>query len=106
MPHGKMQMAQKDGGSRPRVWRGIPGAERSSVYRGQYRIRPTTVVRLTKALTNAVASKKDAKDEWFAVVGGLVASPTPFHNSIAEGIYQSLADDIAAGKGYTVGFVA
>ncbi|MCS3893288.1 GTPase SAR1 family protein [Bradyrhizobium japonicum USDA 38] len=63
------------------------------------------VVRLTKALTNAVASKKDAKDEWFSVVGGLVSSPTPFHDSIAEGIYQSLADDIAAGRGYTVGFV-
>ncbi|QHO77619.1 hypothetical protein ACH79_38250 [Bradyrhizobium sp. CCBAU 051011] len=63
------------------------------------------VVRLTKALTNAVASKKDAKDEWFSVVGGIVASPTPFHDAIAEGVYQSLADDIAVGKGYTVGFV-
>lgn len=64
-----------------------------------------TVVRLTKALTNAVASKKEAKDEWFLVVGGIVASPTPFHDAIAEGVYQSLADDIAVGKGYTVGFV-
>jgi hypothetical protein len=65
----------------------------------------SAVVRLTKALTIAVASKKDSKDEWFSVVGGIVGSPTPFHDSIAEGIYQSLADDIANGKGYTVGFV-
>ena len=54
-----------------------------------------SLARLTRALTHSVSNK----NEWFSVVGGLVASPTEFQASIAEGIYQSLADDIAGRKG-------
>jgi hypothetical protein len=60
-----------------------------------------SLARLTRALTHSVSNK----NEWFSVVGGLVASPTEFQASIAEGIYQSLADDIAGRKGYSVGYV-
>jgi len=60
-----------------------------------------SIARITKLL----ASNAKTKTKWFTSIGSIVSSPTEFHNAIAEGVYQALADEIADRKGYTVGFV-
>jgi hypothetical protein len=100
---GRRQRPDRErGGAAPKGFPELPNVIRFVVNSVGY-LQPSEIlmVRMTKTLTAAVTTKA----EWFSTIGSIVASPTQFQNAIVEGVHQALADDIASGGGYTVGFV-